>query len=507
MTDRVVVADAVVVGGGVAGLSAALGLSGDVVLVSKSPFGVGGSTEWAQGGVAVALGAGDSAAAHAADTTAVGVGLNDHEAVAVLTAEGPARVRELMLLGARFDRGPDGELIFGREAGHRTNRIVHANGDATGAEILRALTSAVAARENVIVHDHTFAVDLVVDGDRVIGLHAVGPSGEAILYSAPAVVLATGGIGQVYARTTNPAEVTGDGLAMAARAGAQLIDLEFVQFHPTALATDRDPMPLLTEALRGAGALLIDSSGKRFMVDIHPDAELAPRDVVARATWQRVQHGETVYLDATQAIGDALPEKFPTVFSFCREAGIDPRATPIPASPAAHYHMGGVETDTYGRTSVAGLWAVGEVASTGVHGANRLASNSLLEGLVYGARAAASVAASELPAPSVKHGSRPEPVIVSPETVRLIRDIMWEQVGVMRHEEALAAAIGRLQSIEGELGRAAGEAANMALVARLVAIAARDRRESRGAHYRLDYPDAGPVRRLTYAGSTLAGVA
>ena len=506
MIDRVIRADAVIVGGGVAGMSAALATPGEVVLISKSRFGAGGSTPQAQGGVAVALAEGDSPGRHAADTVAVGGGINDGRAVEVLTTEGPARVHELIERGARFDRDPAGRLIFGREAGHSLHRIIHARGDATGAEIMRALSAAVLDDTAVIIHDHILALDLVVDDGRITGLVAAGPDGERVRYVTPAVILATGGVGRLYARTTNPVEVTGDGLAMAARAGARLIDLEFVQFHPTALATDLDPMPLVTEALRGAGAHLVDERGDRFMVGIHPDAELAPRDLVARAIWGLLENGHQAFLDATGAVGAAFPERYPTVFAAAGRVGLDPRAVPLPVSPAAHYFMGGVEVDEFGRSSVPGLWAVGEVAATGAHGANRLASNSLLEGLVFGARAAASVAGTLLPAPRTG-GVAPIRVGEVPEVVEEVRSIMWQHAGLVRDEAGLAFAVARLTELELSLGAAAGQTANMVMAARLIAVAARARRESRGAHYRRDFPATGDPVRRAYAESSLATVA
>ena len=506
MTDRIVRADAVVVGGGVAGLATALATSGRVVLVSKARFGEGGSTPWAQGGVAAALGADDSSEAHAADTLRVGGGLNVEPAVDVLTREGPSRVRQLIGLGARFDRTDSGELVFGREAGHRRSRIVHTDGDATGAEIMRAMAAAVAQRSNVEIHDRTFAAELATEGGRIVGLQAVTAEGERVLYVSPAVVLATGGIGRLYARTTNPAEVTGDGLAMAARAGARLADLEFVQFHPTVLASTLDPMPLLTEALRGAGARLRDASGDRYMVPIHSDAELAPRDVVARATWDLIGTGGSAFLDATD-LGADFPRRFPTVFASAREAGLDPRHDLLPISPAAHYHMGGVDTDEFGRSSRPGLYAVGEAASTGVHGANRLASNSLLEGLVFGARAGSSMSAGLLPpptTPSVAWAPRSE----DPDLIGTVRSLMWSHVGLVRDESGLSAAVRILDDLQSRVQGRTGETANMVLTARLIARAARERRESRGAHFRADYPDVGRhPRRATRVEPSLATVA
>ncbi len=506
MTDRVVHADAVIIGGGVAGLSAALSLAGDVVLVSKAKFGTGGSTPSAQGGIAVALADGDSPELHARDTLAVGAGINDHAAVDVLTNEGPARVRQLIMQGAQFDRDAAGRLQFGREAGHGRDRILHANGDATGAEIMRAMSAAVSQRDNVAVHDSTYAVDLLLDRGRVAGLVAIGPGGETIHYATSAVVLATGGIGRLYSHTTNSLEVTGDGLAMAARAGARLIDLEFVQFHPTALVSELDPMPLITEALRGAGAILVDQQGHRYMAAIHPDAELAPRDVVARANWELLEAGGAAYLDATQAVGDAFPERFPTVLAAARRAGLDPRTQPLPVSPAAHYFMGGVDVDGFGRTSISGLWAIGEVSATGAHGANRLASNSLLEGLVFGARAATSVGCSLLPPPALVAVPTVE-LVSAPSVIAELRSVMWQQVGLIRDAVGLASAVVRLEDLGRQLGDGSGEAANMALAARLVALAARDRTESRGAHYRSDHPEMKDATRRAYSQPTLVTVA
>lgn len=506
MTDRVVRADAVIVGGGVAGLSAALSTSGRVALVSKARFGRGGSTPWAQGGVAAALAEGDSPEAHAADTLGVGDGLNVEAAVETLVHEGPLRVRQLITLGARFDRDADGGLIFGREAGHSTSRILHANGDATGAEIMRALSAAVSQRENVDVYDETFAVDLVADGGRVVGVQAVSAAGERILFLSAAVVLATGGVGRLFDRTTNPVEVTGDGLAMAARAGARLIDLEFVQFHPTALASSADPMPLLTEALRGAGAVLVDGSGNRYMAAHHPDAELAPRDVVARATWRQLAMGGSAFLDG-RSLGPEFPSRFPTVFASAQRVGLDPRVDLLPISPAAHYHMGGVDVDEFGRSSLPGLWAAGEASATGAHGANRLASNSLLEGLVFGARVGSSINASLLPEPALLPIQWKEPSDW-PELAAHVRTIMWRDVGLVRDGSGLTDALHELEGLERQAGTGFGEAVNMVLAARLIAAAALERRESRGAHFRSDYPEPRPAAvRQTTVESALATVA
>jgi L-aspartate oxidase len=495
--------DALVVGSGVAGLTAALGLAPrSVTLLTKTGLGWGGASSWAQGGVAAAVGSDDSPALHAADTLAAGAGISQLDAVALLTTEGPARMRELLELGTHFDVDDTGHLALGREAAHSRRRILHAR-DATGAEIVRALAAAVEREPAIRAVLGAFALDLLVDGGEVRGLLALHADGRRILHLAPAVILATGGVGQVYLCTTNPREATGDGLAMAARAGARLADLEFVQFHPTALAGSRDPMPLLTEALRGEGATLIDGSGLRFMPAEHPQAELAPRDVVARAIWSRLMAGQTPYLDCRQAIGASFPERFPTVFALCREQGLDPRTEPIPVAPAAHYHMGGIATDGQGRTSLPGLWACGEVASTGVHGANRLASNSLLEGLVFAARVAEDIEGmAPVPSPRSSLRALAEPALRSADAsgeaenaavIAAVRRTMWEKVGVVRDETGLAAAAAELDGLAAEHPGLSGEARNLLGVGRLIAAAARLRRESRGGHFRSDFPDTDPA--------------
>jgi len=513
-------ADAVVVGAGVAGLAAALALRGrEVLLVSKRRLGEGGASNWAQGGVAVALGAGDSPRQHAADTVAVAGGIADRAAVETLTTRGPERMRELLARGARFDRDAEGELAFGREAAHSTSRILHAGGDATGAEMVRALTEAVRAVSWICVLEDTFAEDLLVDQGRVVGLlvRDVAPSAGPgphrwRVIAAPAVVLATGGIGQAWRYTTNPLEATGDGLAMAARAGALLADVEFMQFHPTALAGPKDPLPLLTEALRGEGAVLLDSRGRRFMLDEHPLAELAPRDVVARAIFRRRKAGEEVVLDATKAVGERFPQRFPTVFARCREQGFDPRVQPLPVTPAAHYHMGGVAVDLRGRTSIPGLWACGEVASTGAHGANRLASNSLLEALVFGTEVGEDVVRVAAPRPesrlvrTVARGHLPAAAVVEDtELRRRVREILWEDVGVERDAAGLRHALSELDRIAASPSAAHGELRNLVEVGRVVAAAALLRRESRGAQWRRDFPGADPqaARRTVATASEL----
>jgi L-aspartate oxidase len=491
--------EVLVVGTGAAGLTAALGCSPQsVTVLTKARLGTGGSSPWAQGGIAAAVGKDDAPALHAADTLAAGAGLNDPRVVEILTTEGPERIEALLALGAHFDLDDTGSLALGREAAHSRRRILHAR-DATGAEVVRTLVEAVRRSPQIRVVDEAFAIDLALEDGEVVGLLAIHADGRRVLHLAPAVILATGGLGQLFLHTTNPREATGDGLAMAARAGARLVDLEFVQFHPTALAAGADPMPLLTEALRGEGAVLIDDESRRFMADEHPDRELAPRDVVARAIWRRLMAGCRVFLDAREAVGDEFPERFPTVFKLCREHGLDPRTEPIPVAPAAHYHMGGIAVDERGRTSLPGLWACGEVAATGAHGANRLASNSLLEALVFGARVAEDLR-TRVPVGRVSRGPRLAgsgiAAIDGPgdaELTAAVRRLMWEKVGVVRDESSLASAVDELQRLASRHPQAAGEARNLLGIGRLVAAAALERRESRGGHYRSDYPAADPA--------------
>lgn len=478
-----------VVGAGVAGLSVALGLDRAVVMSAKEM----GSTWWAQGGIAVAIDERDSPQAHAADTVAVSGGLAVDEAVAALTAGGPEAVSRLISLGARFDRDDEGTLLLGREGGHNARRVVHADGDATGAEVMRALNEAVAAAATVEMIEAR-VVDLVRSGERVVGV-VTADGKKRVVYTAPAVIMATGGAGRMYARTTNPPGVTGDGIMIAARAGARLADLEFVQFHPTALNAGKDPMPLLTEALRGEGAKLVDGTGRRFMDQYHPMAELAPRDIVARAIFWQYDRGSSAYLDARSILN--FQERFPTVTAHALSVGLDPVEQLLPVSPAAHYYMGGIDTDTNGRTSVPGLWAVGECSSSGVHGANRLASNSLLEGLVFGARVALDVAADPGEASreiGVPKESLDMPVVAGP-VVEDLRQLMWDRVGLIRTGDGLWEARNAIIEMESVLGRtiAGRNAADLAL---LVVVAALRRSESRGGHYRADYPEEDPKQAM-----------
>jgi L-aspartate oxidase len=499
----VMTTDVVVIGTGAAGLSAALALAPyRVTLVTKGQLGSSGSSPLAQGGIAAAVAPDDRPDLHTRDTLDAGGGLCDRALVEILTGEAPRHILRLAALGTRFDREPDGRLALGREAAHSRSRILHANGDGTGAEIIRALAAAIDRAAHVRLEENAVAEDLFVHQGRVGGVFVRHRDGSRVLHLARGTVVATGGTARLFRHTTNPVGATGDGLAMAARAGAVLSDLEFVQFHPTALDVGADPMPLVTEALRGQGAVLVDERGLRFLVEAHPAAELAPRDVVARATFTHAESGHKIFLDARAAIGGRFPSRFPTVFELCRRHGVDPRQEPIPVTPAAHYHMGGVSSDDRGRSSVPALWVCGEVASTGVHGANRLASNSLLEALVFGRRVAddLQVALGSLSLPggapvtrSVRSRSAAGHVGETPLTDRLVQDVrslMWREVGLVRTETGLRRALTALD--RASLDACSDDERNVVLVARLLTVAALERRESRGGHFRADFPCPSP---------------
>jgi len=481
-----------VVGSGVAGLHTAWRAAqhGDVLLLTKRSL-FDSATAYAQGGIAAALGAGDSPALHRQDTLAAGAALCDAAAVQVLVEEGPARVRELQTAGAHFDLDPAGKLKLGREAAHSTNRIVHAHGDQTGAEVARTLVERVRDSKRVRVIEKARVLDLLTSRGQCTGVR-VSLAGAATEIVADATVLATGGCGQIYRYTTNPVVATGDGFAIAHRAGVVLSDMEFVQFHPTALDTPENPLALISEAVRGEGAVLVNARGVRFMVKRHRLAELAPRDVVARAIFAQQRRGR-VYLDA-RALGERFVSRFPGIFALCEARGIDPRRDLIPVTPAAHYMMGGVATDLCGRSSLPRLYAVGEVARTGVHGANRLASNSLLEGLVFAERVARDLvdAAPLAKAPAVGRWSVPPLADRGAAQVAAdeIRAAMWEGAGIARTAPGLRRTLERLAGIEQRLPRGATEEMNMLQTARLVVEAALLRKESRGGHYRTDFPRA-----------------
>ncbi|MBV8700608.1 MAG: L-aspartate oxidase [Bradyrhizobium sp.] len=490
----------VIVGGGLAGLFCALKLAPrPVTVITAAPLGQGASSAWAQGGIAAAVAEGDSPEAHAADTIAAGAGLVDADVAHGLAREAPARIDDLLRYGVPFDRDLEGHLAVGREAAHSARRIVHVQGDRAGQAILAALTTAVRATPSIRVVEGYLAEELLTEHGAVTGLRlrkAGGPIAKPVTIAARAIVLATGGIGHLYAVTTNPPEARGLGLAIAARAGAVIADPEFVQFHPTAIMVGRDPAPLATEALRGEGAVLINGNGERFMQAVHPLAELAPRDIVARGVFAEVAAGRGAFLDARDALGARFAEKFPTVHASCRAAGIDPAREPIPVAPAAHYHMGGIAVDARGRSSVQGLWAAGEVSCTGAHGANRLASNSLLEAVVYAARIAEDILGCEIPSPAhLAEQPVPRNCAFPALAAQNLRAMMTSHVGVVRDRERLAEAVRSFAAIERDTGNIALR--NMAITALLVAAAAFARRESRGGHYRSDHPTESPLARRT----------
>lgn len=491
----------VIVGAGLAGLFTALKIApAPVTVISPVPLGEGASSAWAQAGVAAALEEGDSPEQHARDTVAAGVGTVDAALALSVAREAPARIEDLVRFGTPFDRDAAGRYVQSREAAHSAHRVVRVRGDRAGKAIMQALIAAVRATPSIRVIEGIGVDDLALAEGRVAGVFGVrasDPWATPILFRARDVILATGGIGGLYAVTSNPPRVAGQGLGLAARAGAVIGDPEFVQFHPTGLAVDRDPAPLISEAIRGEGAVLIDETGERFMPAIHEQAELAPRDVVARAIHARIAAGHRVLLDARAAIGDRFAEAFPTIWAYCEAAGIDPARAPIPVAPIQHYHMGGVATDDRGRASLAGLWAVGEVACTGLHGANRLASNSLLEAVVFGARIAEALDGQSsgglkgcLPGPEPAVQTLPE------AAVRELRRVMSGDVGVVRDATGLARALRTIARLERENAGAGRAFLNMTGAATLIAAAALGRAESRGGHCRADHPetDAGQAR-------------
>jgi len=494
----------VIIGGGLAGLTAALRLAPmPVTVLSPQPLGVEAASGWAQGGIAAALGADDAPHLHAADTRAAGDGLCDEEVVRRVTAAAPGAVEWLARIGTRFAKVAEGGFSLGLEAAHSRRRIAHAGGDGSGAEIMRALIELVSQTPSISVVGGVEARRILVKDGAVHGVVAAGPS-RGLVLATRRLVIATGGAAALYGKTTNPHGAIGHGLALAARAGAALADMEFVQFHPTALAAGGDPMPLVSEAVRGEGAVLIDERGERFLGG-RGRAELEPRDVVARGVWRHIAQGHRVFLDARAALGRRFAVHFPRIDAACRAAGIDPATAPIPVEPAAHYHMGGIAVDAAGRCSLEGLWACGEAASTGLHGANRLASNSLLEAVVSGGIVAENLGGSESLAGSWALRAAPLTQLVLPPRPEAgpVRAILSRRVGVERDREGLAAAIEALHP----LAFGSGASADPALVGLFIAAAALLREESRGAHYRTDHPRASSAhasRRRLDIGSVMA---
>ena len=494
-------ADVIVVGSGVAGLTTALTIRAgghSVLLVTKAKIDEG-STKWAQGGIAAALGPGDTPDQHKKDTLIAGAGLCDLQAVDVLVTEGPEAVRKLIARGAVFDTSETGEIALTRDGGHLRNRILHAGGDATGAEVSRALLAAVNEDPGIEVIENALAIDVLKDATGAVcglTLHVIGAGSRDGVGRAlgRAVVIATGGLGQVYSQTTNPSVSTGDGVALALRAGAEIADVEFIQFHPTVLWRESNAggqQPLISEAVRGEGAYLLNDKGERFMLTKHPQAELAPRDVVAKEIFIQMKEGHTshVWLDATHI--EDFTTRFPTINASCLENGIDPTRQLIPVAPASHYASGGVKVDLNGRTTIARLYACGETACTGAHGANRLASNSLLEGLVFGSRIAADISA-DLPAQLEPIEDSSANFLVDPTIKLPLQLAMSQGAGVMRSEASLSETLKTLEALSKRQSTEpcieAWEASNLFLLAEAIVRSALTRKESRGSHWRSDFP-------------------
>lgn len=498
--------DFLIIGGGIAGLRAAIALApfGRVLILTKASASES-NTRYAQGGIAAALGPDDSPELHGRDTLAAGDGLCDQAAVRALVEDGARYVRELIDWGVQFDRDASGQPAFGLEAAHSVRRVLHA-GDATGREIGRALWERVVTTTSVVTMNHVLVADLLIDPDGVAGARFFDAEGERHEVTARATLLATGGAGQVFRETTNPGVATGDGIALAFHAGARVADLEFVQFHPTALSRAGAPRFLISEALRGEGARLVNGDGEAFMARYSPAGDLAPRDVVARGIVREMDRTNgPVFLTLAHLDAEHVRNRFPTIADTCRQVGLDIAVDSIPVGPAAHYIMGGIDTDEWGRTSLPRLYAAGEAACTGVHGANRLASNSLLEGLVFGARAAAAMLLPPQAAPLKPDRRAADPWVVSsargidaPQTIAAVRDLMWRTVGLFRTADGLRDAVVRLDRAYARALRAGGPERsfdaedwrhfNLLAVSRLIARAALRRCESRGGHFREDFP-------------------
>lgn len=483
-----------IIGAGLAGLFLALRLAPrKCTIISPAPLGQAASSAWAQGGLAAALDPKDSPEQHAADTIAAGSGLVDPAIARLIAEEGPARVRDLIELGVPFDRTPDGKLALSLEAAHSRPRVARVAGDLAGKAIMGALTAAVRASNHIELIEHAKAVGLLQDDKgQIAGAILTDRRGRISTFTSPETVLCTGGSGGLFRVTTNPPQARGDALAMAYSAGAVIADPEFVQFHPTAMDVGLDPSPLATEALRGEGATLIGEDGKGFMTRYHPKAELAPRDEVARAIHSEIAAGRKAYLDTRAAIGRHIQDHFPTVYAACMAAGIDPRSAPIPVAPAMHYHMGGILADIWGRSSLNGLSVCGECASTGAHGANRLASNSLLEAVVMAARIADRLRDAKLKLAGPSTGE--VPADLPDHVLQALREDMAARCGVVRDANGLTSLVASIDQMTEEYGPA-----RALIAARLIASSALDRKESRGGHFRADFTETTDTPTRTYA--------
>ncbi len=486
----------VIIGGGLAGLFCALKLAPlPVTIVTAAPLGQGSSSAWAQGGIAAAISPGDTVEAHLADTIAAGAGIVDEDAARLMVAEAADRIADLLEFGVPFDRDSAGALQVSREAAHSQNRIVRVGGDGAGRAIMQTLIASVRKTPSISVLEGYAGESLLLENGNIAGMTAYSSNGgKRLKLLAGSVVIATGGAGHLYEVTTNPGQACGEGVGMAARAGAMIADSEFMQFHPTAIDVGFDPAPLATEALRGHGAILVNRDGKRFMLAQDPAGELAPRDIVARAVFDEVLAGRGAFLDCTKAVGDDFAHEFPVVYARCQEAGIDPAREKIPVVPAAHYFMGGIATDTSGRSSIPGLWACGECASSGVHGANRLASNSLLEAVVFAARTAKSIEAANIgsdnaEAVRIAASEAAGHAVLDDADMRNLRKTMSRNFGVVRSRAAMLEGLEEILRLSSSAG-ASSRSANLLATARLIAVAALRREESRGAHFRSDFPES-----------------